>query len=144
MASKYHTRANLIGPDLSPVVAELHKGRAETFDQLQANIKNLTHGTPVDTTAFRDGDLLFGFAYISECCRLGIIGGGWPAMRNSMVANAAAMPLAHQCASWELECCPGTDTYVGDQRPSSVCPHCYQDVPSKGSFRPTHKRPARS
>lgn len=117
--------------------------KALTFDQLQANVKNSQLCTPMETTPFRDASLLFGFAYISECCRLGVVGGGWAAMRNGMVTNAAAMPLRHQCASWELECCPGADAYVGDQLPSSLCPQCFQDVPSKGSFRTHHKRPAR-
>lgn len=120
------------------------RGRAATFDQLQANVKGVQHGKPVPTSAFRDAALLFGYAYIAELCRLGVVGGGWPAMRNTMTATAAAIPLAHNCAAWELECCPGSDTFVGsDQASTATCPHCFQDVAVKGRFRIGHKRPAR-
>lgn len=120
------------------------RGRAATFDALQANVKGIQWGPAQDTSAFRDAATMFGFAYIAECIRLGVIGGTWAAMRNGMIEGTARMPLAHQCASWELEACPGSDTFTGsDQDHTATCPHCFQAVAVKGRFRIGHKRPSR-
>jgi hypothetical protein len=114
--------------------------RAQTFDQLQANIKNITHGTPVDTPAFCDAARTFGHAYIAELYRLGTIGGTWAAMRNQMTLTDATIPTRQ--ASWEKETCPGSGGFMPQSIPTA-CPHCHQ-VPAIGSsFRPTHKRNAR-
>lgn len=117
-------------------------GRAQTFDHLQENVKNAAHGPVVDTTAFRDAAAAFAFAYIAECIRLGVIGGTWAAMRNTLVLGAATTPLHHQCASWELETCPGSDAFLGSDQPlrAAPCRHCFQNVPSNGLFRAAHKR----
>jgi hypothetical protein len=116
------------------------KGRAQTFDQLQANIKGITHGARVDTPAYCEAVRAFGHVYIAELCRLGVIGGGWAAMRNQMTLTDAQSPARR--ASWEMEACPGEGRYMLAAGP---CPDCCQvHVHPKGQgFRQAHQRPTR-
>lgn len=112
--------------------------RAQTFDQLQANIKNMARKLPaVATPHWNDDCTMFAATYVAECIRLGIIGGSRAAMRNTMTLACARVPLAQ--ASWEREKCPGSGGYMPQGIPTA-CPHCFQ-IPAAGSaFRPDHQR----